>query len=403
MISKIAIGITTLLSVLGSAPVVASSSTSPYDPQSTNVYYDLAVLYGDSNKDGSVTDDEYLNFQINSLAPSGKVGENTSYKYLGTMPYYVNELYLYLFSATRIDDCILNDRGQVDFDSSSYSYLLDYQNSSTQNPVTGEWIDDSVKSSSLKLVNYYHSNKGYYYKFSIPDYLAVRSEDNTYRFKPRNLRVLDVGGKLKQSFDFGASNENELLYDSNCHSSSAPYVFFSEKTYEIKAVMDLWLAPNASKVDYDKGFYFLPINKTENIVSAYEIFYVFFFFDGDFHPDEVKSVTYSASVDEYQVTQVEKVISATGVYPSVTQDIYCGTIDSYQEETVDKYSSSLSLISSNQITGTTSAEIKKIDQTFDCDTWWNHDQMTTSYSWKSIVLLDEVEKIQSNQDENWEP
>ena len=412
MISRATAILTTALSLLGSAPISVLESDSPYDPKSTNVYYDLAVLYGDTDKDGAVSDEEYLSFDIDSLAPAGKVGENTSYKYLATMPYYVNELYLYLYSASRIDDCVFNDYGHVDYSSCTYSYLLDYQNSSTQNEVTGEWIDDTLKSTSLDLVNYYHSPKGYFYKFTIENYNAIRSEDNTYRFKPRNLRVLTESGVSKLTCDFGNGDEYQFLYDENCHDDSAPYIFFSEKTYELDAVADLFLASTNGKVEHDTLFSFIPVNESLDVYLASEVFCVFFNFkDDSFHPDEIKSVTYRANVNEYKVVQYQHRDNSSISVDHVVRDIYRGTKFSFSPETISfdfwgdtySYTSSLENVNSHSIKGTTIAEDHTVFEIFECDTWWDHMPQIRTYNWKSISSLDDVRSADFPNDESWKP
>lgn len=421
MMNRILLGITLGLAI-GTPITKYASYDSPYDIARTNVYYDLAVLYGDANKDGHVSDEEYRNFDIDSITPQGKLGEETSYKYLGTLPNGVNQLYLYLYSADRIDDCQLNENKIYGYKSCTYSYSFDYYNASEIKDDGTGYENDVIKTSQLDLINFYSGSKGYYYKFTIPNYVAIESSEETYRFKPRTLRVLTPDSVSDKTYDFGTDNEYELLYDNNCKEENALFNYYSEDTYELEAVQDLWLAPTHSEAYEASGastiFYFLHTKQDEKLNEAKEIFYVFFNFkDETFKPDEIKEVYWHTNVLDYTaftytLGSVMGDISKSPD-PSVYRDTYSNISKiSYtlhdilgQEYTYTSYAEDGSSYSLN---GVTKNEVVTFEEHFDNDTLWAHNTITKKYSVPMIVDIQNIDSYSPDEDasedekESWE-
>lgn len=416
MIERILLGLSLGLGI-GLPITKYASYDSPYDINRTNVYYDLAVLYGDSNKDGHVDDSEYKTFDIDSIAPQGNLGEETSFKYLGTLPNGVNQLYLYLYSEDRIDDCQLNDNRLYDYSSCTYSYSLDYYNASEIKDDGTGYENDTIKTSQLQLINFYSSSKGYFYKFTIPDYVAVESSEQTYRFKPRSMRVLTADGTGDKTFDFGTDNEFELHYDANCKEENAVFKYFSEDTYELEAVQDLWLASESSEVEDDNLLFWIVSSRSEMVDKAREVFYVFFNFkDDSFQPDEIKEVYWHTNVRDYSVTSYycthkNEDFDNEEYLGGSKRTIYDGTYTNFIPEEVPLYQWETQTTSrqdgkSYSLSGTTKAESLTVEQTFDNDFLWKHDTIVKSYSIPKIVdtaNMNGYEPTDDEEKENFQP
>ena len=410
MMNRILLGITLGLAI-GTPITKYASYDSPYDIARTNVYYDLAVLYGDANKDGHVSDEEYRGFDIDKISPQGNLGEETKYKYLGTLPNGVNMLYLYLYSSERIDDCQLNENKIYDYDSCTYSYSLDYYNASEIKEDGSGYENDVIKTSQLDLINFYSGSKGYYYKFTIPNYVAIESSEETYRFKPRTLRVLTPDSVSDKTYDFGTDNEYELLYDNNCKEENALFNYYSENTYELEAIQDLLLC--SSNSHSSDGIVWFPsllhtgINFTK---EAEEIFYVFFNFkDEDFQPDEIKEVYWHTNVVSYSVVEYGRSISTPILDVEGDSRIYSGSINNFSEcsnsssDDEDKeYNASYSINSSYSLSGTTKAESKVIEESHNSDDLWEHNTIVKQYSVPLIVDISEIDSYKPTNDEELE-
>lgn len=413
-----------LLSVLAGlgigAPIAKvgdGSYESPYDPMRTNAFYDLAVLYGDANGDGHVDEDEYLSFDIDSISPSNKVGEEQDFRYLATLPYDVGEIYVYVFSADRMDDCALKEDSSVtDYDSCTWSYTLAYRNSAEENADGTGYEDDSVRQSSLDMVNFYHGVKGWYYKFRVEGYSPRRSSDGTYRIKPVALQARDGDYVQREEWDFGDGNEWEIHYDDDVASENAPFLFFQEDTYEMRAEMDVWIAPTGSKVFNDKTYWFWPWKNTEaeDVSSAKEIFYVFFdFVDGDFTPDEIKRVSWTCNVATYGATNYAYSSGGPGYQNTASRSIYDGTVRDFPEYTIgfngnDGFKSYTSSIRETgerrRLSGTTEGgDIESVYERFDSSILWKHETIKKTYLWPSIVDVSEVPKDFDAEDEVQKP
>lgn len=251
-----------------------ANSQSVYDPLTYNVVYDLKALYGDSDGDGKLTEQEYQDFDIDRLAPE-EGALDQSFRFLGFNPASDDRMVFYLFS----------DSDRITADDAVY--LLSYRNSVTPSSDGQGYQNDVVKYSSATLLNTYSSVRGTFCKFLVSDYVPMKNGDSM-RIEAVSFQEMS-GGKtvLEKSID-----DSELFYSSD-YSSGILNTYFAGHTYRITGVVDMMLA-TTEQVSSQSHFFFIPLEEKQTYVSeAREIPYFFFDFDdSEFKVDEIQSVTY---------------------------------------------------------------------------------------------------------------
>ena len=82
--------------VLSSAKLLANKS--PLDYDSINVYTDLRLLFGDSNDDGIIDDNEYYNFDYKKLIKAADESQSIyeDFNLLTFVPVH-NDIYFYIY------------------------------------------------------------------------------------------------------------------------------------------------------------------------------------------------------------------------------------------------------------------------------------------------------------------
>lgn len=377
--------------------ILREQSESPYDPRRFNVYYDLACLYGDTDSNQILSDDEYRNFDIDSLVPSSGLGQDGSFRYLGTVPYpSMSSVFVYLFSSSPLDDCQSGSEGIYDYSSSTYSYSLSFKDSFVVSSDSNSYVNDGPHTSSLALVNFYRTGSGTFYKFSLDGYSAPSNPDG-FRFKPVVLDVRLADASIFKSFQFGNGNEFELLYDSDCEKSDCLFDYFDEKTYEIDARQDLWIAPTSSLLSYHNVWLF-PYNQKEDIQEARELFYVFFSFkNASFQPYKVKKVWWHSNLLSF--TAHDYVHSSGSVFGPFSfggysdSGVYKGsskTPSVNYKFNGKEYNSFLDDKELSSISGSTDDS----DQFLDCKfNSLGHQVILRRFNWKNIVRMSDVNGI----------
>ena len=289
-----------------------ASFESPVDMYNWNVIYDLATLYGDTNKDGVLSQEEYKSFvstEYNKLIPdnfnnakdeNGNILVDDSFSFLGLLPVNNNSVYAYVFTKNQISSTY-TDGGYFKYSSLNYEYGLSYYN----NPeiVDGKFVNTIPKTSSMKFINEYSlGNKGYFSKFIIEDNQIinkqeeVKTSDGFYSLRIKPERMI-VTYKNESILDKKITNY-ELSFDSNYwnNDNRMKNTLFHEKTVKIEdSVIDGFLCSNDSaKTGSGWNFLFGTISGNEETVtnSAYEFYYYFFNLE-DFDPDSILSITYS--------------------------------------------------------------------------------------------------------------
>ena len=277
----------------GVSKTLYENSESPNDPCKFNAYYDLACLYGDSNGDNVLTDDEYLKFDINSLAPKKELMEDTDFKFLGFNPFDEKDMGFYVFT----------DASLSKYD----SVYLNYVNGvtiSTSSEESKKYSDDVVVISNAKFVNEYHGSSGYFSKFNITDYTPKILEGNM-RIAAKNISCY-VGSEKKEEFDIKAGGE--LLYNSSAYytadqTTNPISLYFGTKTYSITGDCYEMLAKLEEKTSPSGNVFFIPTGTNAFVTKAKEIFYYFFSFDdASFNPDNITSVSYSCQLINFEQT-----------------------------------------------------------------------------------------------------
>lgn len=300
MIPRILLSV--LLGVGIGAPVARAGGSvdSPYDPMRTNVFYDLAVLYGDANGDGHVDREEYLSFDVSSLEPSGTVGEDADFRFLGFYMPTMEDVVFYVWTSSRIDDSPLDGDGRYVYEDCSFSYVLTYRNSSVSDPGSSTgWALDRVWSANPEFCNFYRSEDGYFSKFVVHGYDS-EATDGLYRIKAERFDVYDGEGNPAGSYSCG--DGSELLYTDSIVTEDPVFEYYEENAYEIVGAVDTLLYSTVTEGwHWGIGPTFVPqVSSGGDVKEAREMFYVFFdFADDAFRPEEIRSVTYSAVVFGY--------------------------------------------------------------------------------------------------------
>ena len=370
-----------------------ANNQSIYDINATNVYYDLAVMYGDSNKDGHVTELEYKNFDIKSVAPKGVVGEDTSFRFLGMYPHEEGKFLFYTYTDKRIDTSTINSNGKWDY-RSDYTYFLDIRSSCTVDTTSESgFYRDSTYVVNASFVNFYEDDDGGVYSKFLVSFDYDQNEDGFSRLKADSFIVFDSGTTIL-SGDCGAGGE--LIF------SKDDFVYYEQNAYAIDSTMDLMLATQAqhsSVNQYVLGF--IPTSVGTELTNAKEVFYIFFnFTDTDFKPEQLLSVTCKGNVRTYRSTNYSiDEFSSTQTSYNGCKDIFKGKYDDPETCYVvpDGYTSykdtfagdclismkdSLSVNPYFKTIESGSADITQVDTS---DVLWKHSDITRHYSIPNLL------------------
>ena len=289
-----------------------ASFQSPVDMYDWNVMYDLATLYGDTNTDGVLAEEEYHKFvdtgykelipnsYDNARDESGNVLVDDSFSFLGLLPVSNNQVYAYVFTKEQISSTY-TESGYFNYSSKEWEYGLSYFN----NPVlvNNQYVNTIPKTSRMKFINELAlGNEGYFSKFVIEDNQIIEQSEEAktsegfylMRIKPERFIVTH---KNETKYD-KRINTYELSFDSNYWNDEnrMKNTLFNEKTIKITdAAIDGFLCSNDAEQD-GKGwnYAFGTISGSQETVtnSAYEFYYYFFNMEG-FDPDSILSITYS--------------------------------------------------------------------------------------------------------------
>ena len=294
-----------------------ASFESPVDMYNYNVFYDLATLYGDVNKDGILSQDEYNEFSDTNrdnsflkLIPNsfnsardeaGELLVDDTFKILGLLPVSDNRVFVYTYTKEQISSTFLKD-GYFNYSSSNWEYGLSYYNNPELDS-SGKYLNTIPLTSKMKFINEYSLGKdGYFSKFIIEDNQIINKSENAktendsflMRIKPeRFIATFNNEKKLDKQI-----NNFELIFDDNYWNDEKKMknTLFSENTIQIKdSVIDGFLcSSDSSSSGNGWNFLFNTINGNQETTtnSAYEFYYYFFNIDG-FDPDSILSITYN--------------------------------------------------------------------------------------------------------------
>lgn len=282
---------------ISDAAFVNTDTGSSIDAARSNVFYDLACLYGDEveyggNGDGALSDSEYASFDINLLAPESD-DLLTDFSPLGFLPD-SDDIYFYAFH--KLPFTTLSGGRQV---SLGYSFSLSYENGIEISEDGSSYLDNATKVSSLTLINTYHGNSGYFTKFQIDDFV-FNYDDGTMRVKPLSFSARNSAGVriLSCNFENTGSDAYEFWYKDSDSYQNIVSSFFDRDTYEIEGVVDGYLT---SAEQYTRGgfFIFSPSYGT-NITKMYENYFFFFSFsDSSFSVDDIETISYRYELVTY--------------------------------------------------------------------------------------------------------
>lgn len=381
-----------------------ANNQSIYDINATNVYYDLAVMYGDSNKDGHVTELEYKNFDIKSVAPKGVVGEDTTFRFLGMYPHEEGKFLFYTYTDKRIDTSTINSNGKWDY-KSDYTYFLDIRSSCTVDTTSESgFYRDSTYVVNASFVNFYEDDEGGVYSKFLVSFDYDQNEDGFSRLKADSFIVFDSGTTIL-SGDCGAGGE--LIF------SKDDFVYYEQNAYAIESTMDLLLATQAQASSVNQYYLgWIPTGTGTDITQAKEVFYVFFnFTDTDFKPEQLLSVTCKGNIRTYKSTYYSvDYSSTTSASHNGSRDIYMGKYgdndtcivvpdgyisysNTFAGDCLISTKESLSVDSYYKTIESGSAVITQVDSS---DVLWKHSDITRSYSIPNLLTSASFDSVFSD-------
>lgn len=279
MINRFTALLSALSGVLIGSPIAkyAPVPESAFDVGTTNVFYDLACLYGDANGDGKLSDEEYTSFSIDSLAPDSSKMESESFRFLGFLPATNGRMFFYSWTQATLQD-------------SNASYLLSYRDAVTPDSSGSGYQNDTLKYAQAAFVNQYVGTSGYFTKFRF-DY-SYPSQTN-YRIKAEHFKAEKNGSPF---VDEEINRDGELFYDSSYATENAVSLYFGKDTYSITGIIDGYLAVQ----DQSSSLFPDPYKGGDGIDSAMELSYFFFNFDdSSFSVDDIESVSYRGNKRTY--------------------------------------------------------------------------------------------------------
>lgn len=294
MINRFTALLSALSGVLIGSPIAkyAPVSENAFDVGTTNVFYDLACLHGDTDGDGALSDSEYSSFSIDSLAPDSSKMENDSFRFLGFLPASNGRMFFYSWTKGSLQD-------------SSTSYLLSYRDSVTPDSSGTGYINDALKYAQSTFVNQYVGTSGYFTKFRF-DYNYP--SQSTYRIKAEHFRAENNGSAF---VDEEISRDGELFYDSSYATENAVALYFGKNTYSITGIIDGYLAVE----DQSSSLFPNPYKGDDGIESASELSYFFFNFDdSSYSVDDIESVSYRGNKRTYTANIMSHGFYAANTY-----------------------------------------------------------------------------------------
>ena len=176
---KLLLAVSSLASIITFSPVVYQAGVissakllatkSPLDYDSINVYTDLRLLYGDSNDDGIIDDNEYYNFDYKILIKAADESQSIYEDfYLLTYVPVHNDIYFYFYSTLQLEKNNL----QVSY---SDSQILN------ENSSLGYVENNHVK--DLTYINKYNVENGYFYKFKLENFSSNTNTESQNRIR----------------------------------------------------------------------------------------------------------------------------------------------------------------------------------------------------------------------------
>lgn len=385
-----------------------ANNQSIYDINVTNVYYDLAVMYGDTNKDGHVTETEYKNFDITTIAPKGVVGEDESFRFLGMYPHEDGKFLFYTYTDKRIDTSAVNpSTGKWNYQS-DYTYFLDIRTSSVVDTDSESgFYHDTSHVVSASFVNFYEDSAGGVYSKFVVTFDYGQNEDGFSRIKADNFTVFDDSSNTILNGNCGAGGE--LIFNKD------NFVYYEQNAYAITSTMDLLLASQAQMTSSNQFYLgWIPTGSGTDVTQAKEVFYVFFNFnDTDFRPEQLLSVTCKGSVRTYKNTYYSvDYSSTTSTSYNGSKDIYTGKFsdpdtcivipdgyinysNTFAGDMLISQKQNLSIDPYYKTIQSGSAEITQVDSS---DVLWKHSDITRHYSIPNLLTSASFDNVFSGDD-----
>ena len=289
---KLLLAVSSLASIITFSPVVYQAGVissakllatkSPLDYDSINVYTDLRLLYGDSNDDGIIDDNEYYNFDYKKLIKAADESQSIyeDFNLLTFVPVH-NDIYFYFYSTLQLDKNNL----QVSY---SDSQILN------ENSSLGYVENNQVK--DLIYINKYNVENGYFYKFKLENFSSNTNTESQNRI--RIFEFITFVDNQRKIFDY-SKVDPELWYVGEDLLENNYYYFKNNvHYYEARLGTALGVIDAEDYFPVVSAFYIRSNTATEtNVKTAKEITYMFV----DFTDIEISDLI-SVEVEYYKLS-----------------------------------------------------------------------------------------------------
>ena len=289
---KLLLAVSSLASIITFSPVVYQAGVissakllatkSPLDYDSINVYTDLRLLYGDSNDDGIIDDNEYYNFDYKKLIKAADESQSIyeDFNLLTFVPVH-NDIYFYFYTTLQLEQNNL----QVSY---SDSQILN------ENSSLGYVENNQVK--DLIYINKYNVENGYFYKFKLENFSLNTNTESQNRI--RIFEFITFVDNQRKIFDY--SNVDPELWYVGEDLLENNYYYFKNNVhyYEARLGTALGVIDAEDYFPVVSAFYIRSNSATEtNVKTAKEITYMFV----DFTDIEISDLI-SAEVEYYKLS-----------------------------------------------------------------------------------------------------
>lgn len=346
-----------------------------YDIASTNVIYELPLLFGDKNNDKVVSQDEYDNFNFANLLP--KDGKN--YNFLGIVPK-DNNIYLYLYSKDVLDE--------------TNNFYFNYSDSIELDSTSPTGYKETTKNNQITLSNNYPYSNGFFYKFKLSNFSSNWNTTTDMRIYSQSIEVKTYQNVVLKTYLIN----DEIYFNNQIASSDTPiYTYFKDNTVQLKCEVGMLLGTLNESTHYPTDIVGVLNNMVTNgqfcftnIETAQELSYCFVDFQ-NINVDELKSVTYRYNKLTYEATRfnVETVDDVSGKLYGTTNSLYDGLYKGL-DVTLKNYDENDTVVLTNTVyEGYVFNETST--ETYD----YNYDYLETlnpNYDWNQKI----IDRINSN-------
>ena len=286
--------------VLSSAKLLATKS--PLDYDSINVNYDLRLLYGDKNNNGIIEEDEFYNFDFQTLVKEEDKATSV-YKDFNLLTFLPvkNDIYFYFYSSTELNKTTLQ---------------VAYSDSQNVNEDTSLGYIENNKLKDLVYLNRYNVENGYFFKFKLENFSDNYIENSNLQNRIRIFDFVMLKDNQKITYDYSASDPEMWFIGDDFLEDH--YLYFKNEAYYYTGKLATALGVIESEDYFPKinGFAYENTAKESTIKEAKEITYFFVDFEDSLELKDLISCEVEYYKLSYDYVRYAKVQSQDTVFVS---------------------------------------------------------------------------------------